>query len=361
MKNTLRIVKRKRFILKRHLTRKSNMSDISITIYSEKIPNKGEDAEPLLKLEKNGVSILGVFDGLGGAGSTIYEENGVARSGAYLAARIAKEVTLKTLTSRQFCNAKDITKNLRDKLALTLKQKAVALNNTPSKLKSSLIKRLPTTSAIIFFQQKNNLSLDCLSMWAGDSRGYSLTPTDGLCQITKDDLKSGGDALDNLLNDSPLSNYVNADSEFILHHQFDNFKSPCVLLVATDGCFNYVPTPMHFESLLLETLSTAKTQVEWEKQLKEKLIKIACDDVSMALVAIGWSDFSNFQQSFENRYQFILKNYINDFDKIDKEIKSLEQELAVYKPIHYPQILLQFNLISLGSSIDPFSKVADTL
>ena len=30
-------------------------------------------------------------------------------------------------------------------------------------------------------------------------------------------------------------------------------------------------------------------------------------------------------------------------------------------PIHYPQILLQFNLISLGSSIDPFSKVADTL
>jgi serine/threonine protein phosphatase PrpC len=335
MKNTLRLVKRKRLIPKPHPIMKTNMSEfIFITIYSEKIPNKGEDAEPLLKLEKNGVSILGVFDGLGGAGSTIYEENGVTRSGAYIAARIAKEVTLKTLTSQQFRNAKDITKNLRDKLASTLQQKAVALNNTPSKLKSSLIKRLPTTAAIIFFQQKNNLSLDCLSMWAGDSRGYCLTPTEGLCQITQDDLKSGDDALDNLLNDSPLSNYINADTDFILNHRFfNNFDSPCVLLVATDGCFNYVPTPMHFEFLLLKTLSTAKTQDEWQHQLKEELVKITCDDVSMALAAIGWSDFNSFQQCFENRYQFILKKYIDEFNEIDGKIKSLEQELAVYKLI----------------------------
>jgi serine/threonine protein phosphatase PrpC len=330
MKNTLRLVKRKRLIPKPHPTMKTNMSEfISITIYSEKIPNKGEDAEPLLKLEKNGVSILGVFDGLGGAGSTIYEENGVTRSGAYLAARIAKNVTLK-----MFSQANLSFKFLRDELVSTLQQKAVALNHTPSKLKSSLIKRLPTTAAIILLKQSNNsLFIDCLSMWAGDSRGYSLTPDDGLRQITQDDLKSSGDALDNLLNDSPLSNYINADTNFILHHQRDNFDSPCVLLVATDGCFNYVPTPMHFEFLLLKTLSTAKTQDEWQHQLKEELVKIACDDVSMALVAIGWSDFNSFQQCFENRYQFILKNYIHEFNEIDRKIKSLEQELAVYKPI----------------------------
>ena len=37
------------------------------------------------------------------------------------------------------------------------------------------------------------------AIWAGDSRGYVLQTESGLCQLTQDDIKSKGDALENLI------------------------------------------------------------------------------------------------------------------------------------------------------------------
>ncbi len=312
---------------------------ISIRIYSEKIPEKGEDAEPLLEiLDKSG--FLGVFDGLGGAGSATYEENGVVHSGAYYASRIARQVV-----QNFFVHPPEIKQSgqdkmavfvdlLRDAIARELQQKAFELDKNPSKLKSSLIKRLPTTVVTMhFWLNRNNSSCHCLSIWAGDSRGYFLTPDKGLCQVTVDDLKSNDDALENLRNDSPLSNYANADTNFVLRYRRDNLDLPFVLVTATDGCFGYVPTPMHFEFFLLETLRQAQTAIEWEQLLRERLLPIASDDVSLALVAVGWTNFIGLQRSFEKRYQVILQEYIKKFDDVDIRMKHHQDMLAQYTTI----------------------------
>src|SRR5437667_81453 len=64
---------------------------ISMTLCVEKKPNEGEDAEPILSLTTN-AALLAVFDGLGGAGGTRYNVNGTLRTGAYIAARLARAV-----------------------------------------------------------------------------------------------------------------------------------------------------------------------------------------------------------------------------------------------------------------------------
>jgi len=312
---------------------------IPIRIYFEKIYGRGEDAEPLLEIfDKFG--FLGVFDGLGGAGSTTYKENGAAYSGAYYASRIARQVIRDLLIRRPEIQQGDLDKIttfvslLQNIIAQELQRKAIELDKNYYKLKSSLIKRLPTTIVVMcFWLSRDNSSYHCLSIWAGDSRGYFLTPDKGLCQITVDDLKSNGDALESLCNDSPLSNYANADTSFVLHHRLDNLNSPFVLITATDGCFSYVQTPMHFEFFLLETLMRAQTIVEWEQLLKDRLSSITGDDASMALIAIGWPDFNSFRRSFEKRYETILQDYISKLNNIDERIKFYERKLAQYKDI----------------------------
>ncbi|NJK84072.1 MAG: hypothetical protein HC912_10005 [Saprospiraceae bacterium] len=72
---------------------------IYFTIWTEKIPHKGEDAPPsLLFNEEEDRALLAVYDGLGGAGATTYpvhcqhQEAPVYYSGAYIAAHLAKRV-----------------------------------------------------------------------------------------------------------------------------------------------------------------------------------------------------------------------------------------------------------------------------
>ena len=49
-----------------------------------KIPDHGEDSDPIVR-EGPDLALLAVFDGMGGAGGTVYETEDGPRSGAYLA------------------------------------------------------------------------------------------------------------------------------------------------------------------------------------------------------------------------------------------------------------------------------------
>jgi serine/threonine protein phosphatase PrpC len=59
----------------------------------------------------------------------------------------------------------------------------------------------------------------CNVFWAGDSRCYLLSAPAGLQQLTEDDLKTKGDAPANLVEDSPMSNFINADVDFVLNRR----------------------------------------------------------------------------------------------------------------------------------------------
>jgi hypothetical protein len=64
---------------------------ISFTFNLGKIPDQGEDADPILR-DGRDLALVGVFDGMGGAGGTVYETPDGPRTGAYIGARVARDV-----------------------------------------------------------------------------------------------------------------------------------------------------------------------------------------------------------------------------------------------------------------------------
>jgi hypothetical protein len=64
---------------------------ISFAFNLGKVPDQGEDSDPIVRQGPD-LGLIGVFDGMGGAGGTVYDTPEGPRSGAYLASRIARDV-----------------------------------------------------------------------------------------------------------------------------------------------------------------------------------------------------------------------------------------------------------------------------
>ncbi|HEY6793234.1 MAG TPA: hypothetical protein VI248_00970, partial [Kineosporiaceae bacterium] len=217
-----------------------------------KIEGQGEDAEPILR-DGRELALVGVLDGMGGAGGTVYETPDGPRTGAYLASRLARDAVeermLHILDPEWNLDgpvaARDLQRTVRSVLADALSE----LHAPPSGLRSRLLRALPTTMALIALQrrERGGDQWACHVLWAGDSRAYVVTPDDGACQLTVDDLRDRGDAMANLRGDSLVSNAMSADTDFVVHHGMVELTAPFLVLAATDGCFGYLPSPMHFE------------------------------------------------------------------------------------------------------------------
>ena len=303
------------------------------TIWSEKIPEKGEDALPTILIDDtNQKFVFAVYDGMGGAGSAIYNYEEKLLSGAFIAANEAKkyfEHQVIEYINGQLQIAEIIT-SIENGLFHHLQSAANSVDKNPSRLKSNLIRRLPTTIAAIFCEkniEKKQQSLTCL--WAGDSRCYILCPENGLNQLTKDDLKGDNDALRNLRSDAPMSNYCNADIEFKINVANGLQMEPFILLTATDGCFGYLPTPFHFEHLLLKTLmdETVKSFEDWKDRVCDEIQKVSGDDYSMTLFCFGFASFKEVQIKYEVRNEMILNNYIKSYERVTKPIEQFENSL----------------------------------
>jgi serine/threonine protein phosphatase PrpC len=335
------------------------MAEFNIVRFAFMLEQKvggGEDADPILCLYDSSSGLLGVFDGMGGAGSKLYEgDDGKPYTGAYFAARLARKVVedvfLQIVNLQQGYKVEDIANELQANLEERFKAEVLRIEQSPSKIKSKLIRRLPTTMAVMHFAKMRNVDYKqtrnndwsskskilnipdrrqerfrCGVFWAGDSRCYVLNPN-GLYQVTDDDIESKGDALENLINDSPLSNCINADTHFSINSRTLELVSPFILISATDGCFGYVPTPAHFEYLILNSLEQSETQACWEENLKAELGRIAGDDVSMAVVALGWKDFSDLKKCFHKRHALIEDKYIKPVNELDDNIKAQDDKI----------------------------------
>jgi serine/threonine protein phosphatase PrpC len=310
------------------------MEQNGFTIWSEKIPEKGEDAFPTsLNDNTNQKFVFSVYDGMGGAGSAIYTYEERPLSGAYIAANETKKYFEKQVN--EYLNDKlqieEIISSIENGLFKHLQSVANSVDKNPSRLKSNLIKRLPTTIAAIFCyknleqQDKKNLTY----MWAGDSRCYVLSPENGLNQLTNDDLKGDNDALRNLRSDAPMSNYCNADVAFKINVAYGFHSEPFILLTATDGCFGYLPSPFHFEHLLLKTLmiDTVNCFEEWKQKIIEEIQKVTGDDYSMTISCFGFTSFEEVKTKFEIRHEMIFNDYIKVYEKVAKPIEQLETSL----------------------------------
>lgn len=301
------------------MSRRTARTDIPLDnifcVYKEKIAGAGEDSFCYQMGEQK--LLLGAFDGCGGSGARKYAgyRN---RTGAYIASRAVAGAVQWLFDNDLFTD--DGEENARRIHDVMVKSLAVCKAHSgaegSSKLRGSMAKAFPTTAAIVLCTARSGaISLDCY--WAGDSRVY-LLDEDGLAQITDDDL-DGLDAYENISGDGVLTNVVSADKSFQVHFCRVSSAKPFLVFAATDGCFGYIPTPMEFESFLLENLFAATSMAQFERRISRSLEKIAGDDYTLAGAAFGYETFPALQQALLPRGRRLQETYIQPLEGASEE------------------------------------------
>lgn len=319
---------------------------ISFAFNLGKIPDQGEDSDPILR-DGPDLGLLGVFDGMGGAGGTVYETPEGRRTGAYLASRIARDVVeqrmLDLLEPDWHLSGKAAARNLQHSVQQALKQRLQELNPAPSGLRSRLIRALPTTMAVVALQrtQPGGQTWAAHVFWAGDSRAY-VFESRGASQLSTDDLRDPGDALANLRRDSVVSNALSADTEFHINYRRVELRSPFLVVCATDGCFGYVRTPMHFEYLVLSHLLEARSTEAWSSALQAEIAAVTGDDAAMSTLGVG-ADLKEFQKLFAPRVGELASDFIEPLDELSDAVTRAEQELRALQSRQLEEMTERWN------------------
>jgi len=158
-----------------------------------------------------------------------------------------------------------------------------------SLVRSRMARVLPTTfSALVFERFADNYSI--LSIWAGDSRGYALTPA-GLSLLTRDHKEHYEPAPENHIFDVPMSNYICEVTPNRLEAITFVLEGPALIFVCTDGVYEMGPTAAALETFLLRTLATSSSMGEFCMALKTQFERSAGDDCSIAFNFLGVDSF----------------------------------------------------------------------
>jgi hypothetical protein len=181
--------------------------------------------------------------------------------------------------------------------------------------------------AVGVLQRREPESADwiCHVLWAGDSRVYAFTPG-GMHQLSIDDLRDQGDAMANLQHDSVISNAVSADTDFTINHRRVALEAPFFILSATDGCFGYLRSPMHFEEIVLRSLAGAASEQDWSAALQAEIAAVTGDDAAMAVIAVG-ADLPTLQELSAPRLAELAADYTAPMDALLDEVTRAEQAL----------------------------------
>ena len=312
------------------------LPDIVVCASKERVKGAGEDAFALQYSEsKTSTGYIAVFDGCGGMGAQKYQK-AKNQSGARLAANVAADIIDRFYASPEdgfHFDGRD-AERLETRLKAGLQAVKQAISEQGAfKIGGDLFRELPTTVSLIVSKMASDGNVYCEYLWAGDSRGF-LLDQEGICQITEDDLESDEDAYSNLHNDARLSNVVNADRSFILHEKTIKLTPPVMLITATDGCFGYLRTPMHFQHLILNTLMRSTNEKAWEQNLIAELDKVAGDDCAIVISIYGCGNFEECKRMFMKLYGMHNTMYIKPLagDESEKKAAALWQK---FKPVYY--------------------------
>jgi serine/threonine protein phosphatase PrpC len=287
------------------------MGLLAMSVWTERVPGRGEDAEPFVAHHMDThQGLLAVFDGSGGAGAAPVwpASDGESRTGAWVGARVARLATDVWFHDVAADGEPAEPEGLREYLRYFLEYAP----QRRSKISGTMRRRLPTTLAAVHYRlvrTRDDPQLELRPLWAGDSRAYVLRPGTGLRVLTRDHTRES-DALELLRTDPPMTNLVCADREFTVDSQQLTYSLPCVLVAATDGFFGYVHTPADFETLLLRTLQQAGTVGEWADLVRREVQAYTADDASLAVVALGYHGFKDLRARFADRLEELDGRYV---------------------------------------------------
>lgn len=308
---------------------------LQLAYMQEKKIGRGEDSDPILYANVDSI-LLGVFDGMGGAGgaecSSDYSHDGIDMTKAYIGSRIVRDSIENAICE----NPKIILEpDFTEQLSNIIKNRySIEKEKYPPKskggLRSALIKEYPTTLAIsCVISTDSEYYID--SYWAGDSRNY-IWMDNGLFQISIDDLKGKLDPMQNLHEDAPMSNCIQADAPFRINHKRISLKrnSKFVVISATDGCFGYYPSPMDFEKALIDSLNNSTSVDEFKQRLATAFAYVTADDFSFSIAAIGFKNFNELKSCLGSPTK-LVKEYFSKRRYFEQEVRKTDEKIAKLK------------------------------
>ena len=298
-----------------HQSTLESILDFNINLCIEKRKDNGEDA--VLYAAAPQALLAGSLDGCGGSGAKQYPKF-QNKTGAYMASRVVFGAVKDWFLENNGSISPDAAAGQVKQKILKYLDICNQQGGEVSRFKGNIAKEFPTTAAIEICTAGEN-QVNILSLWAGDSRCYVLTP-EGLMQLSDDDL-DGYDAMENLMADGVLTNVISASKPFDIHSRQVSVSTPCVAFTATDGCFGYYTTPMEFEFLLLDTLEEASSPTEWEEKIISRLNEISGDDFTLSGFALGFGTFEAMQQAFAVRHEALYRSYIKGLSELTTEEK----------------------------------------
>lgn len=288
--------------------------------------------------------LLIVCDGLGGTGQTKHKIGDQYYTSAYIGSRCVSDAIKKYCDEQQrelwTDDIATMTKKLKKYLASQL-ETCIQGYKLEKSLGGNMIELLPTTLAMAIFR-KNGGFLDVRVIWAGDSRVYLLTPVDGLSQLSEDDVDGEFDAM-KALGQSNMNNNVTGEGIDRFHLNYAEYKIPIqegfILFAASDGCFDYIESPMQFEYKLL-----AATQQIFEDDpsilgecIAENYQGENCkDDTTIAGVVIQTNQEKTVSELYKARMLYMKEQFrkpVNEgyrladsrYDEIDSKRTQLEE------------------------------------
>ena len=293
--------------------------------FSAKSGERSEDAEPLFVSHSESQEqrlLIGVFDGMGGAGAGIVERPQNSYTEAYIASRLLRKRLLKfgmtgfanpiISGSQRAISSSDFLIRIKNHFEKFSKEYKIGTGSA-SRIRGTLTKTLPSTLAcaeiLVRENYQGHLQTKIYSMWAGDSRVWVMTPQSGLQQITKDDVDLA-DPLEQLRQDPPMNNVVSASVDFLIREHHVELSGPCLVIAATDGICGYVRSPGEVELLVLQALKNAHFEKKpFSETLFDSFTQLANDDASCVITSIGFEDLSSVNKAFENRLRLVEDRY----------------------------------------------------
>ncbi len=296
-----------------------------------------EDAPPAAT-----ASYTVVCDGLGGSGATkhpVHEEGAdepVLRTSGYLGSRVVCDC-VERFYAENYERIRDavvqpdqgmigkllIVNELKGVIVKALNDQMTALQIDPMLTKKKALKVFPTTLASsLYFPAEGKLIM--LTIWAGDSRVYILSPSKGLQLLSEDDAIDAGESMNSA---SEMTNCISAGNQFKLNFVVHEVSEPCVIFACSDGCFDYQLSPLHFEWLLLQPVLTRLPEAQaaalseaFSTSIKECMYQTIGDDTTMAGIILEMDS----SQTMKALYQPRMSAFGDHALEMNEAIKGLK-------------------------------------